>query len=166
MPSKYASLSVGRSSVDEIRGAVMRYDGLRYIYRLIRVKPCFSYHYPIVSSCPHSVNCPHPHVPLADYQQLKHHNQPTLPTFNMSDLTAKVTKDSKGSIVVEGYEALKYNFHFDTPVFDTKHGKLAEIYERWKRVLIVIDTSESLLSLIQHARGLEVDPVAGIVGEE
>jgi hypothetical protein len=84
----------------------------------------------------------------------------------MSDLTAKVTKDSKGSIVVEGYEALKYNFHFDTPVFDTKHGKLAEIYERWKRVLIVIDTSESLLSLIQHARGLEVDPVAGIVGEE
>jgi hypothetical protein len=34
MPSKYASLSVGRSSVDEIRGAVMRYDGLRYIYRL------------------------------------------------------------------------------------------------------------------------------------
>lgn len=65
----------------------------------------------------------------------------------MSDLTAKVTKDSKGSIVVEGYEALKYNFHFDTPVFDTKHGKLAEIYERWKRVLIVIDTSESLLSL-------------------
>lgn len=63
----------------------------------------------------------------------------------MSDLTAKVTKDSKGSIVVEGYEALKYNFHFDTPVFDTKHGKLAEIYERWKRVLIVIDTSESSL---------------------
>jgi len=62
----------------------------------------------------------------------------------MSDLTAKVTKDSKGSIVVEGYEALKYNFHFDTPVFDTKHGKLAEIYERWQRVLIVIDTSESL----------------------
>ena len=61
----------------------------------------------------------------------------------MSDLTAKVTKDSKGSIVVEGYEALKYNFHFDTPVFDTKHGKLAEIYERWQRVLIVIDTSES-----------------------
>ena len=84
----------------------------------------------------------------------------------MSDLTAKVTKDSKGSIVVEGYEALKYNFHFDTPVFDTKHGKLAEIYERWKRVLIVIDTSEFLLSLIQRVRGLEVGRVARIVNEE
>jgi len=72
----------------------------------------------------------------------------------MSDLTAKVTKDSKGSIVVEGYEALKYNFHFDTPVFDTKHGKLAEIYERWQRVLIVIDTSESLcLYLSLRGRG-------------
>lgn len=79
----------------------------------------------------------------------------------MSDLTAKVTKDSKGSIVVEGYEALKYNFHFDTPVFDTKHGKLAEIYERWKRVLIVIDTSESLFSLMRCARAPEVGGAGG-----
>jgi len=76
----------------------------------------------------------------------------------MSDLTAKVTKDSKGSIVVEGYEALKYNFHFDTPVFDTKHGKLAEIYERWQRVLIVIDTSESLLSLSYWGKGAGGEP--------
>jgi hypothetical protein len=29
MPSKYASLSVSRSSVDEIRGAVMRHDGIK-----------------------------------------------------------------------------------------------------------------------------------------
>ena len=49
---------------------------------------------------------------------------------------------------------MKYNFHFDTPVFDTKHGKLAEIYERWQRVLIVIDTSESLcLYLSLRGRG-------------
>jgi 3-dehydroquinate synthase len=65
----------------------------------------------------------------------------------MSDLTAKVSKDSKGSIVVEGYEELKYNFHYTSPVFDVGHAKLAEIYERWQRVLIVIDTSESLLRL-------------------
>lgn len=60
----------------------------------------------------------------------------------MSDLTAKVSKDAQGSITVEGYEALKYQFHYDTPVFDIKNKKLADIYERWKRVLIVMDTSE------------------------
>lgn len=60
----------------------------------------------------------------------------------MSDLTAKVTKEGKSSIVVEGYEALKYHFHYISPVFDLEHAKLAEIYERWKRVLIVIDTGE------------------------
>lgn len=66
----------------------------------------------------------------------------------MSDLTAKVTKDSKGSIQVEGYEALKYNFHYTSPVFDIQHDKLAAIYERWARVLIVMDTSESLCSAL------------------
>ena len=63
----------------------------------------------------------------------------------MSDLTASVTKNVNGSsITVEGYEALKYNFHYISPnsVFDVEHTKLAEIYERWGRVLIIIDTSE------------------------
>jgi 3-dehydroquinate synthase len=60
----------------------------------------------------------------------------------MSDLTASVTKDKQGSIVVEGNEALKYNFHYTSPVFDVDHSRLADIYERWGRVLIVIDTSE------------------------
>jgi 3-dehydroquinate synthase len=60
----------------------------------------------------------------------------------MSDLTAKVTKPNSESIQVEGYEALKYNFHYTSPVFDLKHEKLAGIYERWGRVLIVMDTSE------------------------
>jgi 3-dehydroquinate synthase len=64
----------------------------------------------------------------------------------MSELTAKVTKDAKGSIQVEGYEALKYNFHYTSPVFDIQHEKLASIYERWGRVLIVMDTSECLPS--------------------
>ncbi|WWC93871.1 hypothetical protein V866_000707 [Kwoniella sp. B9012] len=58
----------------------------------------------------------------------------------MSDLTAKVSKDSQGSIVVDGYEALKYNFHYTSPVFDVNHAKLADIYKRWGRVLIVMDT--------------------------
>lgn len=60
----------------------------------------------------------------------------------MSDLTAKVSKDSNGSIQVEGYEALKYHFHYDSPVFAPENDKLAKIYERWQRVLIVMDTSE------------------------
>jgi len=80
----------------------------------------------------------------------------------MSDLTATVNKDSKGSIVVEGYEALKYNFHFDTPVFDVKHGKLAEIYERWKRVLIVIDTGESTSVVTCNDRTQTSNPLFGI----
>ncbi|WVR04198.1 hypothetical protein IAU60_001198 [Kwoniella sp. DSM 27419] len=58
----------------------------------------------------------------------------------MSDLTAKVSKTPSGSIVVEGYEALKYSFHYDSPVFDVNNSKLADIYERWQRVLIVMDT--------------------------
>lgn len=62
----------------------------------------------------------------------------------MSDLTAKVSKAANGSITVEGYEALKYNFHYTSPVFDVQNKTLAEIYERWERVLIVIDTSESM----------------------
>ena len=50
----------------------------------------------------------------------------------MSDLTATVTKDSTGSIHVDGYEQLKYNFHYTSPVFDIKHAKLAEIYESFE----------------------------------
>jgi hypothetical protein len=60
----------------------------------------------------------------------------------MSEMTATVTKTAKGSINVKGYEQLDYNFHYVTDVFDVKHQKLAECYERWQRVLIIIDTSE------------------------
>lgn len=63
----------------------------------------------------------------------------------MSDLTAKVTKTADNGLEVEGYEALKYNFHYDTPVFDLENPKMAKIYERWQRVLIVMDTSEWIL---------------------
>jgi hypothetical protein len=59
----------------------------------------------------------------------------------MSDLTATVSKESN-NIKVEGYEALKYHFHYTSSVFDVNDNKLAEIYKRWGRVLIVMDTSE------------------------
>lgn len=59
----------------------------------------------------------------------------------MSDLTANVSKNNN-QIKVEGYEALKYHFHFTSAVFDVKDNTLAEIYKRWARVLIVMDTSE------------------------
>ena len=60
----------------------------------------------------------------------------------MSDMTATVSKNPEGSLTVAGFEKLKYNFHYTSPVFDTKNEKLAEIYRKWQRVLIVIDTSK------------------------
>ncbi|KAL7419513.1 hypothetical protein Q5752_005424 [Cryptotrichosporon argae] len=57
----------------------------------------------------------------------------------MSDLTAKVYKSGENSLVVEGHEDLKYNFHYTTAVFDVNDAKLADIYKRWGRVLIVMD---------------------------
>lgn len=60
-----------------------------------------------------------------------------------SDLTATVTKPSEDSLQVKGFEALKYNFHFVSGVFDPSYTELAKVYERWGRVLCVIDTSES-----------------------
>ena len=59
----------------------------------------------------------------------------------MSDMKATLAKADDGSLIVNGFEELKYNFHYTT-VFDVNHKKLAEIYEKWGRVLIVIDTSE------------------------
>lgn len=68
----------------------------------------------------------------------------------MSDMKATLAKGDDGSLTVKGFEELNYNFHYTSPVFDVNHKKLAEIYEKWGRVLIVIDTSESamLASLI------------------
>jgi hypothetical protein len=65
----------------------------------------------------------------------------------MSDLTAKVSKDAKGSITVDGYEALKYHFHYTSPVFALEHEKLASLYKRWGRVLVVMDKSELVCEL-------------------
>jgi len=63
----------------------------------------------------------------------------------MSDLTAQVNKLDATTINVKGAEALDYNFHYTQNVFDINDSKLADIYKRWQRVLIVMDTSESLL---------------------
>ena len=60
----------------------------------------------------------------------------------MSDLTAQVNKLDANTINVKGHEALDYNFHYTRNVFNTEDSTLADIYKRWQRVLIVIDTSE------------------------
>lgn len=65
----------------------------------------------------------------------------------MSDLTAKVNKLDQNTLQVEGFEALKYNFHYTSNVFNTDDSTLADIYKRWGRVLIVMDQSE----LVDHA---------------
>lgn len=62
----------------------------------------------------------------------------------MSDLTAKVNKLDQDTLQVEGFEALKYNFHYTSNVFNTEDSTLADIYKRWGRVLIVMDQSEYL----------------------
>ena len=117
------------------------------VYIPVHIQPCFEFIFIhlslIVSPCPHSVIL----SPLADIivisplhlfklNLIKH-------LYTMSEMTATVSKDAKGSINVKGYEQLDYNFHYVTDVFDTKHEKLAKCYERWQRVLIIIDTSES-----------------------
>jgi len=56
----------------------------------------------------------------------------------MSDMTASVNTTSNG-FHVEGYEKLTYDFQFVDRVFNTKNEQLAELYKRWKRVLVVID---------------------------
>ena len=71
-----------------------------------------------------------------------HSHSPTRKLYTMSDMKATLAKANDGSLIVNGFEELKYNFHYTSPVFDINHTKLAEIYEKWGRVLIVIDTSE------------------------
>lgn len=61
-----------------------------------------------------------------------------------SDLTAEVQQTPTGMRVL-GAEKLDYRFHYVSPVFDVSHAKLAETYKPWKRVLIVIDQSTSLI---------------------
>ncbi|KAI9783863.1 MAG: hypothetical protein M1816_001164 [Peltula sp. TS41687] len=56
----------------------------------------------------------------------------------MSDLSATV-KETKNGFHVEGYEKIEYDFTFLDGVFDPKNSNLADCYQRWGRVLAVMD---------------------------
>jgi 3-dehydroquinate synthase len=58
----------------------------------------------------------------------------------MSDMSAKVS-ETKNGFHVEGYEKIEYDFEFLDGVFDTKNKSLADSYERWGRVLAVMDSN-------------------------
>src|SRR4051812_25756442 len=79
----------------------------------------------------------------------------------MSELTAKVSQTPTG-LRVQGYEQLDYQFHYINSVFDTSHAKLADIYEKWGRVLIIIDDSE-LVGTGRPHRKLSIDARYGRV---
>lgn len=58
----------------------------------------------------------------------------------MSDMNAKVVETKQG-FHVEGYEKIEYDFEFLDGVFDTQNKQLADCYERWGRVLAVMDSN-------------------------
>jgi len=56
----------------------------------------------------------------------------------MSDLNATVS-ETKTGFRVEGYEKIEYDFTFLDGVFNVGNPQLADCYERWGRVLAVMD---------------------------
>ena len=56
----------------------------------------------------------------------------------MSDMNATV-KETRNGFHVDGYEKITYDFEFLDGVFDPKNPQLADCYERWGRVLAVMD---------------------------
>lgn len=58
----------------------------------------------------------------------------------MSDMSAKVL-ETKNGFHVEGYEKIEYDFEFIDGVFDKENKSLADSYERWGRVLAVMDSN-------------------------
>ncbi|KAF2761687.1 Dehydroquinate synthase-like protein [Pseudovirgaria hyperparasitica] len=62
----------------------------------------------------------------------------------MSDMQASVTKTDNG-FSVAGYEKLNYDFAFVEGVFDIKNKQLAECYQKWGRVLTVLDENMKAL---------------------
>lgn len=56
----------------------------------------------------------------------------------MSDMSASVTKTVDG-FSVAGYEKLNYDFHLVEGVFETGNRQLADCYDQWGRVLVVLD---------------------------
>lgn len=58
----------------------------------------------------------------------------------MSDMSATVTKTADG-FAVAGYEKLNYDFSFLDGVFNPQNSQLAACYQKWARVLIVLDNN-------------------------
>lgn len=56
----------------------------------------------------------------------------------MSDLQATVA-ETKNGFHVEGYEKIEYDFTFIDNVFSPEKDNLAKCYEKWGRVLAVMD---------------------------
>lgn len=56
----------------------------------------------------------------------------------MSDLTATV-QETKNGFHVDGYEKISYDFTFLDGVFNPENSNLADCYQRWGRVLAVMD---------------------------
>ena len=56
----------------------------------------------------------------------------------MSDMNATVT-ETQGGFAVAGFEKINYDFLFLDNVFHPKNSQLAGCYERWGRVLTVMD---------------------------
>jgi 3-dehydroquinate synthase len=56
----------------------------------------------------------------------------------MSDMSASVSKTGNG-FAVRGYEEIKYDFAFVEGVFNIDNKQLANCYQKWGRVLAVLD---------------------------
>ncbi|KAH0291496.1 2-epi-5-epi-valiolone synthase-like protein [Aureobasidium namibiae CBS 147.97] len=58
----------------------------------------------------------------------------------MSDMNATV-QETKAGFHVSGYEKIEYDFEFLDGVFSPKNSQLADCYQRWGRVLAVMDAN-------------------------
>ena len=56
----------------------------------------------------------------------------------MSDMSATVSKTANG-FSVTGYEKLNYDFAFVDGIFDPAQKQLADCYQKWGRVLVILD---------------------------
>ena len=58
----------------------------------------------------------------------------------MSDMNATV-QETKAGFHVSGYEKIEYDFEFLDGVFSPQNSQLADCYQRWGRVLAVMDAN-------------------------
>lgn len=88
----------------------------------------------------------------------------------MSDMSAKV-EETKTGFSVSGYEKIEYDFTFLDGVFDIKNPQLAKCYEKWGRVLAVMDLNiydvygEQMEAYFEH-HNLELKIHKTMIGEK